>query len=328
MSDVPVQAPDLDPAARLRAAVAAELAAPVSPAVRAFAAELAARSGGKAPAVLFYGSALRTGETDGLLDFYVLLDTLSDWDAGALARAGNAVLPPNVEYSESRQDHAGLGAITLRAKVAIMTLEQFRRHARAKSFDTTIWTRFTQPAALAHVRDAQAAEAVAEAVAVAVGAASWWAAHLGPDAGPAADFWGDLFRRTYASELRVESAARPGTIVERAVERFDAMLELGWAAEGIAFLPDANGALAPDISRGEKKSAARAWAWRSRLAKPLNLARLAKAVFTFSGGVDYAAWKIERHSGHKIEITPFQRRHPLLSAGPVLWKLWRAGVLR
>jgi hypothetical protein len=60
----------------------------------------------------------------------------------------------------------------------------------------------------------------------------------------------------------------------------------------------------------------------------LNLARLAKAAFTFSGGVDYIAWKIERHSGHKIEVTPFQRRHPLLAAGPALWRLWRQGVLR
>lgn len=316
-------APNADPAARLRAVVAQELAGPVLPDVRAFAAELAGRAGGKAPGVLFYGSALRTGETDGVLDFYVLLDALSDWDAGALARAGNAVLPPNVEYAESRH-----GDVTLRAKVAIMTLEQFRRHARATSFDTTIWTRFTQPAALAHVRDPQAAEAIAGAVAVAVGAAAWWAAHLGPDAGPAAAFWGGLFRRTYASELRVESATRPSAIVERAAERFDAMLQLGWAAEGIAFLADEVGSLVPNVTYAAKAKAARGWAWRSRLAKPLNLARLAKAAFTFSGGVDYAAWKIERHSGHRVEITPFQRRHPLLSAGPVLWKLWRAGVLR
>lgn len=323
MSDAPFQLSAGEACERLRAAVAAELAAPVQPAVRAFAAELAARSGGKAAGVLFYGSALRTGETDGLLDFYVLLDALSDWDAGLIARAGNAVLPPNVEYAESRQVD-----LTLRAKVAVMTVAQFRRHARARSYDTTIWTRFAQPAALAHVRDRQAGEAIAEAVARAVRSASWWAAHLGPYAGPSASYWGALFTRTYASELRVESAARPGAIVERAAERFDAMLRLGWAAEGIAFLADAVGALVPNLSRSERAKAKRGWSWRSRLAKPLNLARLAKAVFTFSGGVDYAAWKIERHSGHRVVITPFQRRHPLLSAGPVLWKLWRAGVLR
>ncbi|MFD1702323.1 hypothetical protein ACFSCV_04825 [Methylopila henanensis] len=307
---------------RLAAAVAEELAAPVVPGVRRFAAELAARSGGRAAGVLFYGSALRTGATDGLLDFYVLLDDLAHWDAGPMARRANATLPPNVEYAESAGPDGGL-----RAKIAIMTVAQFRAHARALSRDTTIWTRFTQPAALAFARDPDAAREVAEAVAVAVRSAAWWAALLGPESGTAAEFWSGLFRRTYASELRVESAAQPSAIVERAPERFARMLELGWEAAGLGFARD-GARLTTAIPERERRKAERAWGLRRRLAKPLNLARLAKAVFTFSGGADYVAWKIERHSGHRIEVTPFQRRHPLLAAGPVLWRLWRQGVLR
>ena len=53
--------------ARTRAA----LAAPVSEPVRAFAARLGEAAG--ALGVLFYGSNLRTGELEGVLDFYVLL---------------------------------------------------------------------------------------------------------------------------------------------------------------------------------------------------------------------------------------------------------------
>ncbi|GLK57345.1 hypothetical protein JOD31_003702 [Methylopila capsulata] len=309
--------------APLTSAVAAELAAPQPEAVRAFAAELAARGGGGVAGVLFYGSALRTGETDGLLDFYVLLDDLAAWNQSRFATAGNRLLPPNVEYAESAGD-----APQLRAKVAIMSVAQFARHARALSRDTTIWTRFCQPAALPYARDEAAARAIADAVATAVGAAAWWAAHLGPERGPAAAFWTALFQRTYASELRVESAARPSSIVERAPERFARMLTLGWAAEGVPFATETDGALSPRVAPESRAKAAKAWARRRRLAKPLNLARLAKAVFTFSGGVDYIAWKIERHSGHAIVVTPFQRRHPLLSAGPVLWRLWRRGVLR
>ena len=302
--------------------VADELARPVPPAVAAFAAELAARGGQGVAGVLYYGSSLRTGATDGLLDFYILLDRFEAWEARPLIRKGGETLPPNVEYAETTA--AGM---TLRSKLAVMTLDQFRRHARHESRDTTIWARFAQPCALVWSRDAFAAERVAEAVSIAVRGASWWAAHLGPLKGSATDFWLALFSRTYASELRVESTSRSGSIVDAAPDRYGAALRLGWAAEGISFREDL-GELAPAISETDRQNAEGAWRTRKRLAKPLNLLRLAKAAFTFSGGPDYLAWKIERHSGHKIEVTPFQRRHPLLAAGPALWKLWRKGVLR
>ena len=43
----------------------------------------------------------------------------------------------------------------------------------------------------------------------------------------------------------------------------------------------------------------------------LSVARLAKASATFAGGVDYIAWKINRHAGTDIQIKPWQRRWPL-----------------
>jgi hypothetical protein len=49
---------------------------------------------------------------------------------------------------------------------------------------------------------------------------------------------------------------------------------------------------------------------------------------TFDNAVDYVAWKIERHSGYRIEPTPFQRRHPLLAAPALYLKLRARGVLR
>ena len=34
----------------------------------------------------------------------------------------------------------------------------------------------------------------------------------------------------------------------------------------------------------------------------LSVLRLLKALFTFEGGLDYIAWKLERHSGQRIEV--------------------------
>jgi hypothetical protein len=51
--------------------------------------------------------------------------------------------------------------------------------------------------------------------------------------------------------------------------------------------------------------------------------RLLKAAWTFDGATRYALWKIERHSGVHIPLTPWRERHPVLAAPGVLYRLWR-----
>ena len=72
------------------------------------------------------------------------------------------------------------------------------------------------------------------------------------------------------------------------------------------------------------------WAWllRRLFGKALSMARLLKALFTFEGGLDYAAWKLGRHSGQSVEIPDRVRRHPLIFVWPLLWQLYRRGVIR
>ena len=71
----------------------------------------------------------------------------------------------------------------------------------------------------------------------------------------------------------------------------------------------------------------RAWAIRRVQGKVLNILRLIKAALTFQGGLDYAVWKIERHSGVKIDLTDKDRQRPLLTALRLLPQLLkRRGV--
>jgi hypothetical protein len=297
----------------------AELDRPLPGPVRAFAAELARLGGEAVASVLFYGSALRTGAMDGVLDFYVLIEDLARWPQSRIAATANGLLPPNVEYRELMLDGA-----PVRAKIAILTPDQFRRHAGRKSLDTTIWARFAQPAAMPWARDEAAATAAAQAVAEAAVTAAYWAAVLGPERGTAQAYWDALFRETYATELRVDWKGRAGTIVGAADGRYAELLPLAWAAGGLGY-EAGGGEFRPLLDR---RAASRAWKARRRLGKPLTVARLAKAVFTFAGAADYAAWKIERHTGVRIEVTPWRRRHPFLAAPGVAWRLWRAGVLK
>ncbi len=65
--------------------------------------------------------------------------------------------------------------------------------------------------------------------------------------------------------------------------------------------------------------------------KAVDLLRLAKASATFAGGLDYLAWKINRHAGTRIAIQPWQRRWPIIGALvllPLTLALnWRLGLL-
>ncbi len=68
----------------------------------------------------------------------------------------------------------------------------------------------------------------------------------------------------------------------------------------------------------------RAWRLRRRAGKPINIARLMRAAFTFDGAARYGAWKIERHTGIAVPLSPWAERHPILAAPCVLWRVWRA----
>lgn len=301
------------PSEDLHAFVTRQLEAPCPPEARAFAEALAREAGARA--VLFYGSILRTGDLDGVLDFYLLTDDerRTGW-RGWIARR----LWPDVSYRETE-----IAGRALRAKIATMPLSTFQRAAADGYLDTTIWTRFVQPCALAFAADPASAEAVRTGIGAACETAARYAAALGPANGRAEDYWQALFRHTYAAELRVEKPGREREITRFDPARYAQLLPLAWASAGVAF--EASGeVLQPRLADAERRRLRRAWGRRAGFGKPLNAARLVKAASTFDGAARYAAWKIARHTGVVIPVTPWRERHPVLAAPGVAWRIWRA----
>lgn len=289
---------------RLKSRIAERIDADTRPEVAAFAVRLAREAG--AAAALFYGSNLRTGELEGVLDFYLLVrgpQTGRIW--------------PRVSYHEWKA-----GDRVLRAKVATMALETFERACRGESRDTTIWARFVQPSALVHARDDAAENAVVGALSHAAMTAARFAAALGPQRGSEADYWRALFRQTYRAEFRVEKAGREDSILTLAAGHFQGLLTDAWAAQGIAWA-EREGVLEVILDGPRRRRIRRQWRRRRRWGKPLNIARLVKASTTFEGAARYAAWKLERHTGVAVPITPWKEKHPLLAAPAVLFSIWR-----
>ncbi|MEM7022380.1 MAG: hypothetical protein AAF637_07265, partial [Pseudomonadota bacterium] len=157
----------MDPRRRLEGWIAEEVAQPVHPAARAMADAIRARHGAIA-GMLFYGSCLRQPISDatppeGVLDFYVVVDSYRAAYPGRLLAWANALVPPNVFYLVvPRQEHE------VRAKYAVISMAQFRRGLSQRSLQTSLWARFAQPARLIWSRDSAAQASLEAALADAV----------------------------------------------------------------------------------------------------------------------------------------------------------------
>jgi hypothetical protein len=305
----------------LQQLVADEMAVPALPAVQAFAAHIAAQYPKAARAVLFYGSCLRTEQLEGqMLDFYLIV---SDYEAAYTQKwlaKWNRRLPPNVFPFE----HDGLVA-----KVAVLSEQDFHDLNRAGASAVSVWARFAQPARLVWAADEDARKMAALAIAGAAPTLLNGAlAHMGHD-DSVLDLWELGFSLTYGAELRAERSDRPASVVEFDPDRYHVFGKAALPHTPIANALREDGRVHvladPENRIGAEKAR---WPGLRRRGKMLTVARLAKAAFTYAGGIDYLAWKINRHAGTKIAIKPWQRRWPLVAALVLVPKLLAKGAVR
>ncbi|MDT0575399.1 hypothetical protein RM533_04285 [Croceicoccus sp. F390] len=305
---------DTDLPRKLSECVAGGLVAPVAPQISVFAAALAEQY--HAQAVMFYGSNLRSRSLDGVLDFYVLQS--GQREQGLWPRvAYHEQVVVSEDAADGTVDRRKQGEQKLQAKVAVMNLATFLHAAGGYHLDTTVWTRFVQPAALVWQADDAAGAAVNDAICQAVRTAAQFAAVLGPREGTERSFWQALFRATYRAELRIEKPGREEQILDYGAAHFDGLLTAAWDAAGIAYCQQGD-ALEPLLSQGFVQEAQTRWERRRLAGKPLNLVRLLRAAMTFNGGARYLAWKVERHTGARVPLSAFAERHPLLSLPAIL----------
>jgi hypothetical protein len=292
--------------------VRAELAEPVDPRVPAMAAALAALYPDAARAILFYGSCLRTSELDGqMLDFYLIVSSYeAAYGKSWLVRA-NRLIPPNVFPFE----HDGLAC-----KYAVLSEEDFHRLNGPQTLSVSVWARFAQPSRLVWKADEAAGEACIAAIARAAPtllAAAWpLLTHMPADP---LELWRRGFALTYSAELRAERKGRAASVVDTSPERYLRFTGPALRAAEIGEVP---------ASAAERRSASKQWARRRRAGKMISILRLAKASGTYAGGIDYIAWKINRHAGTEIRLKPWHRRWPLVAALTLLPHLLKRGAIR
>jgi len=278
-------------------------------------------------AILFYGSCLRSdSDIDGIVDIYLIVDTYrAVYDKTFLAFA-NTLLPPNVFYIEVPfQDRK------VRAKYAVLSLEDFQRSTSMKWFHSYFWARFAQPTKVLYAATPEVERVVYRALAQAIMTFITRTLPQTPHAFDALTLWETGLSLTYRAELRTEKSGRIKQIVEANRDYYQQTAHA--ALSQLSHLAIVDQSVLPVSFQAPCSAAGRqlnraSWLLRRGQGKILSILRLIKGLFTFQGGVDYILWKIERHSGVSMTLTPWQRKHPLLASPVVFWKLYRKGAFR
>lgn len=283
------------------------------------------RFGESLDAVILYGSCLHSAVSleEGIVDLYVVVDSYHKAYPERYLATLNAWLAPNVFYLEVPHQEK-----TLRAKYAVISTADFARGAQFW-FHSYIWARFAQPSRLLYTRDDTVRQRIYAALAHSVitflksGVPA-----LEADTLDVEEIWTRCLILTYAAELRAENQSRARHLAQTNRDAFTRLTDAASPLLTEILEKQGNGQYRCLTRPASQRQALLRWRLRRWQGRVLSILRLAKATLTFSNSVDYAAWKIERHTGVRVEVTPMLRRHPILWGLKVARQLLRRGVLR
>lgn len=307
--------------------ISRQISQSASPAIHALVDVLLGTYGKAVVAVFFYGSCLRTGtDQGGIVDLYVIVDSYPAAFPGSILSILNKVLPPNVFYLEVPFEDR-----RVRAKYAVLSIEDLSRGTSKRWFHSYIWGRFAQPVGLLYCRNDQDARQIQSALAQAVLTFIARVLPRVPSPFTCRELWNIGLTLSYRAELRAEQPHKLVRLVEAAPDYYEGITQAALAALPFRVETHENDAglrYTVFISKRARRISRLDWMVRSWQGKVLSVLRLIKGALTFRGGVDYILWKIERHSGMRVEAPPRLKNHPVLATCVILWRLYRQGAYR
>jgi hypothetical protein len=285
----------------------------------------------KVRAILLFGSRLVQASPDrfSAYDLVVVVERYVDFYR-ALAGAGlsrrspaiqallNRVLPPNV-IALAPEGWDG-GPV---AKIMLLEPAALERALSPGSPDHFMKGRLVQKVALLHARDGGVARWAAELVDRARTDVIDWVGPFLPDRFTPADAALRMLQTSYAGEVRPEAAGRVLDVFEAQRPFLETMMArvLDLAATRGVLSRDAEGYRFERAPDARERRRVRRYFLRSKIRAT---ARWLKHVATFDNWLDYIARKVERRTGMRVEITPWERRLPLLLLWPKVFRVLRA----
>lgn len=311
--------------AELAQLAAGEMQRPVSAGAEALAAKARTRHGGVL-AVLFYGSCLRRNDDEGVLDFYVLVDAYENAYDRRLLIWLNRLLPPNVFYLEAEANGQ-----TVRSKYAVVELASFLEAMEDTTLETYFWARFAQPSAIVGPTDDETRSQLAQASAIAILTFLRNALPLAPTRCTAVELWRAGLSASYRSEVRAERPGAADVLLLADPQRYETVTALAvraWPQQVTAVSDGTTMGYDIHLDDAERHYRNRRWLQRRWIGKGRFLLRILRNAYTVEGGVEYAMWKVTRHSGFVFDREWRQRPIPVLALLREIWRAWRAGAFR
>src|SRR5262249_38601253 len=121
----------------------------------------------------------------------------------------------------------------LRAKYAVISLEQFRRGTSSRTFQSTLWARYCQPCRIVYARDDGVRRVACLALSGAVVTMVRRSVLLLAASFTAADLWVRAFTETYRAELRAERAGRARMLHDADADRYVRLTPLALEAAAL-----------------------------------------------------------------------------------------------
>ncbi len=277
---------------------------------------------GSVRAVLLYGSQLLRTRPD-RHSAYDMVVIVRDYRAfhRALERVGElhrpvwlmtwlaGVLPPNNLAFAPDDGREGL------AKCQVVSSEHFERALGTRPRDHFLLGRMVQRVATLWTATREDEGWVAERLAGARARVLDWMAPYLDEPVDAAGLGRRLLEVCYAGELRPEARDRAHRIFEAQADHFrevfPPVLEEG-VRTGLLRREGDRFALARPVPASER----RRWRRHFAISKARATTRWLKHVVTFANWLPYIVRKVERHTGRTIELTPLERKLPLIFLWP------------
>ena len=271
-------------------------------------------------AALLYGSRLTKTSPDRHSPFDMVL-IVEDYrrfyraleDVGHMRRSPfmmallSRVLPPNSISHRPDSDTAG--------KCLVLELRHFRRAMSNRAKDHFCLGRLVQQVAIVYARDEDAAREVRRILDEGHRTPLRWAMPFLEAPFTVLEFARGMVAVSYAAEIRPEQGGRPQEVIDAQAEFFEGtfgpILE---EATRSGLLVEEAGAYRPRRPP--------TWWSRARLrlyffsSRVRSTARWVKHVYTFEGWEEYIVRKVERRMGVSVELTPLERRFPVILLWP------------
>ena len=308
----------------------ADILEPPAPHAARIAGVLAASFGDAAAAVIHYGShAQRSGaQVHSAYDFFVIVsDYLAAYtslaDRRGLTRSAqtaarlNHILPPNV----LAVTFAELTPAAL-AKCAVLSASDLAAAVSSAAPDHFTQGRLFQHVQLAWVRDPEARAATLGSLAACRARTIEWGLPYLPERFDATAYIRALLARSFAAEIRPETDDRLDALTgaqrnslapvyDELLQRLERRKIL--RSEGVVYHR-----AAPVAERDRRR-----WERYFRRSKRRATLRWGKYVLLYDDWLEYVVQKVARRSGVAVELTPRERRWPLIFLWPRLLRYLR-----